>query len=357
MPGYLCLKYGTAGVWHGLVVLMDLGVWVSRLAVAAVFGLAAWGKVVDRAATRRAVGDFGVPMRWVPIVGWAVPAVEVGIAVAVLPPWSAVWAASTALVLLAVFTVVVGRLLARGQRPTCSCFGAASAAAISGWTLVRNGSIAVVVAVALAGSLARGHVPAGLPVDDVVGSTALAVVAAVLVWLTGALRTLRRQLDQGLSRTLGPEGLPVGVVAPEFDLPDSAGRRSTLADVMATGLPVVLVFLHPECAPCETLAQELPRWRERKASVFGLVVISGGGIEANTAWARVHHVGEILIQETSEVAGRYRVRGTPSAVLVDTDGRIATPMARGPIAIRELLASAPPRRRGIATEPGVNPAR
>jgi methylamine dehydrogenase accessory protein MauD len=333
---------------------MDLGVWVSRLAVATVFGLAAWGKLVDRAATRRAVGDFGVPTRWVPIVGRAVPVVEVGIAVAVLPPWSAVWAATTALVLLAVFTVAVGRLLARGQRPTCSCFGAASATAISGGTLVRNGSIAVVVCVALVGSLARSHVPAGLPVDDVIGLTALAVVAAVLVWLGGALRTLRRQLDQGLSRTLGPEGLPVGAVAPEFDLPDTAGRRSTLAGVIAAGRPVMLVFLHPDCAPCETLAQELPRWRERKASVFGLIVISTGGIEANTAWARAHHVGEILVQQSGEVTSRYRVRGTPSAVLVDTDGRIATPTARGPMAIRDLLAAAPPRRRDIAADPGIS---
>ncbi|HZD13971.1 MAG TPA: redoxin domain-containing protein, partial [Pseudonocardiaceae bacterium] len=239
----------------------------------------------------------------------------------------------------------------------CSCFGAANATAISEWTLVRNLSIAVLVALALVGSLSRDQVPVGLPVDEVVGLMALAVIAAVLAWLAGSLRTLRRQLDQGLSRTLSPEGLPVGAIAPEFDLPDTTGRRSTLAGLIAAGLPAMLIFLHPECAPCETLAQELPRWRERKASVFGLVVISGGGIEANTAWAAAHHVGEILIQDNTEIASRYRVRGTPSAVLVDTDTKIATPIARGPIAIRELLATGPPRRRGIAAEPNINPDR
>jgi AcrR family transcriptional regulator len=39
-------------------------------------------------------------------------------------------------------------------------------------------------------------------------------------------------------------------------------------------------------------------------------------------------------RDGNEVALRYRVRGTPSAVLVDVGGRVAAPVARGPIAIR-----------------------
>ena len=47
--------------------------------------------------------------------------------------------------------------------------------------------------------------------------------------------------------------------------------------------------------------------------------------------------GEILVQHGAEVADGYLVRGTPAAVLVDAQGRIAAPLAVGTYAIRELL--------------------
>ena len=51
-----------------------------------------------------------------------------------------------ALLLLAVFTTAVARLLARGERPVCSCFGATSATPISRWTIVRNTALMVIAA-------------------------------------------------------------------------------------------------------------------------------------------------------------------------------------------------------------------
>ncbi|WP_282783482.1 MauE/DoxX family redox-associated membrane protein, partial [Nocardia sp. CC201C] len=65
--------------------VVDYGVWVSRLLLATVFGLSAWGKFADLAGTRKAVHEFGIGLRWVPLAAWALPVVEAVIAVAALP--------------------------------------------------------------------------------------------------------------------------------------------------------------------------------------------------------------------------------------------------------------------------------
>ena len=45
-------------------------------------------------------------------------------AAALVPAATAYWAAAAALVLLAAFSLAVGRLLRRGERADCHCFGA-----------------------------------------------------------------------------------------------------------------------------------------------------------------------------------------------------------------------------------------
>jgi methylamine dehydrogenase accessory protein MauD len=327
-------------MWHGALIMITYGVWVSRLLLSAVFGLSAWGKLTEHGAARRAVGEFGVPVRWVTAVALGLPVVEGMLAVAVLLPWSAPWAGCVALVLLAVFTIVVARLLARKHRPACSCFGAASTTPVSGATITRNAVLGVVAALVVGGGVTGDRVPEALPTDHAVGLAVITGLGAVLVWQGSGLRALRRRVDEQAAVTLGPEGLPAGSVAPEFDLPDTSGGRVTLGGLLAAGRRVLLVFVHPGCELCAMLADELPRWRERTANTLTIVVVGNGDMEANAGWAREHHAKDLLVQESNEAAVRYRVRGTPSAVLVDTSGRIDAPVARGATAIRELLAIA-----------------
>jgi hypothetical protein len=52
-----------------------------------------------------------------------------------------------------------------------------------------------------------------------------------------------------------------------------------------------------------------------------------------------------LVQDRFEVARRYRLRGTPDAVLIGPDGRIMVGAAGGPAGIRETLATAAPAGR------------
>ncbi len=329
-------------MWDGALMLIEYGVWISRLVVGVLFGLSAFGKVADPVGTRKAVGEFGVPIRWVAVVAWGLPALEAVVVVAVLVPCTVLPGALLALLLLLVFTAAVVRLLRRGERPACSCFGAMSAAPIGTRTVVRNGVLLVLAALVAWGAVAYPQVPRVLPTDDAVWLVVAAVLVAMLVWVWGEVHALRKRVDEQALSTLGAEGLPVGAVAPEFELLDVGGGRTTLASLLERGRQVLLVFVHPGCELCAALARELPRWQQRTVSALTIVVVGNGDAAEHAEWGREQGLAEIpvLVQQGNEAALRYRVRGTPSAVLIDAEGRVAAPVARGAIAARELIMQA-----------------
>lgn len=332
--------------------LIEYGVWVTRLALAVVFGLSAWGKVADPPGTRKAVGDFGVPLRWVPVVAWALPVAEAVVAVAVLAPWTAALAAVGALLLLAVFTAAMVRLLRRGERPSCSCFGATSATPIGARSIVRNAVLTVLAATVLAGAVTHPSAPGALPTDHALGLALLAVLCGVSARVIGELGALRRRLDEQALSALGAEGLPVGAAAPEFELFDAADTKTTLAALLAPGRDLLLVFVHPGCELCAALARELPRWRDRTRDALTIVVVGNGDAVEQETWGVEQGLGDIpsLVQRGNEAALRYRVRGTPSAVLIDAEGRVAASVARGAIAVRELIRTPRTGRRSLSTD-------
>ncbi|WP_405166519.1 redoxin domain-containing protein [Nocardia sp. NBC_01499] len=321
--------------------VISYGVWIARLLVAVVFGWAGIAKLTDRDGTRKAVQEFGVPARWVATVGWALPTVELVVAAAVLPSWTAVWGGLAALVLLIGFSTAVAVLLARGQRPACSCFGAASTAPIGRATLVRNAAIIALTGLAVWGSLAKNTVPQALPADRWVGLAAIAGFAALLCHQQLELRQLRRRMAERSAGQPGTGGLPIGEPAPTFELSDLNGERRSLGDALTAGKPVLLLFLHPGCTPCATVAAELPRWRQRLLDTTTIVVIGNNNPVASTQWAREHNVASMLVLDNTELIARYRLRGTPAAVLVDARGRIASPTRGGSYAIRDLVDDLP----------------
>lgn len=318
---------------------IDYGVWCARLVLAVVFGLSAWGKFADGVGTRKAVGEFGIPISWVPAVAWGLPAVEALVAVALLPPWTAAAAALVAILLLGMFTGAVVRLLRQGKRPVCSCFGASSAAPIGRGTVARNVVLIVLAGSTVVATLADPRVPGVLPLDHAVAMAVAAGFGAMLVSLWGEVRMLRRRLDEQVLSTLGGEGLPPGAVAPEFEALNIAGGRAGLDELLLPGRSLLLVFVHPACEMCAALARELPRWQARTAAALTIAVLGNGDIDEHAEWGRAHGLGEIplLVQRGNEAALRYRVRGTPSAVLIDPEGRVVAPVARGAMAIRDLI--------------------
>src|SRR5829696_768405 len=216
---------------------MDVVLLLARLLLASVFVVAGVAKLADRAGSRRAVTDFGVPTALAPALGILLPLAELAVAVALILASSAWWGAVGALVLLLLFVVGIAVNLARGRKPECRCFGQLHSEP-AGWkTRARNGVLAAVAGFVVwrgyggAGPSAVAWL-AGLSAAQVVGLvfglTLLVVLAAQWLLLLNLLRQNGRLLVRvdALERGAGgaapspngveaqpPAGLPIGDTA------------------------------------------------------------------------------------------------------------------------------------------------
>jgi len=111
---------------------------VARLLLAVLFAVAGLAKLGRRTETESTLAAFGVaPLRRRPIA-LALPAVELAVAAALLPAASAPYAGVAAVLLLALFSFEVARVLAAGEQVDCNCFGSLGVDRITRWTLARN---------------------------------------------------------------------------------------------------------------------------------------------------------------------------------------------------------------------------
>ena len=118
---------------------MGLTLLVARVLLAAVLTVAALAKLSDRAGSRKAIVEFGLPPFLAAPLGIVLPLAELAVAMALMPASTVLWGAIGAFVLLSVFVVGIGVNLARGRKPDCHCFGQLHSAP-AGWnTLARNG--------------------------------------------------------------------------------------------------------------------------------------------------------------------------------------------------------------------------
>jgi peroxiredoxin len=134
------------------------------------------------------------------------------------------------------------------------------------------------------------------------------------------------------------EGLPVGSEAPEFSLSGLHGETLTLNALRSSDKPVMLLFTDPGCGPCNAMLPEVGSWQEEHPQKLTLTLISRGEVEENKTKASEHALKNVLLQEDWEISESYEVSGTPSAVLVSADGKVASPVAGGAEGIRGLLS-------------------
>jgi peroxiredoxin len=369
---------------------MDSVLLFARLLLAATLLLAGAAKLADRAGSRKAIIDFGLPAALAPTLGLLVPVAELLTAVLLLPLATAWIGAIGAATLLLVFMGLIGYNLALGRRPECHCFGQIHSEPVGWLTMVRN-----VVLAALAGLVVwqgpervgvsafawLGDLTIGEAVGLVLGVLGLAGVAALTWFLTQILAQQGRiltRLEALEARPAGgpvptaspttarngtpaaPQGLPVGAPAPAFTLPDLEGRRTSLADLLAPRKPVLLLFVDPNCGPCSALLPEAANWPREHSDMFTLVLMSRGTPKDNRKKVAGNHgFRHVLLQEKYEVSERYSTLGTPSAVLVRPDGRMASFVAPGADAIKALVArtvaspASTPRPENAVTTPAV----
>lgn len=322
---------------------------LARLFLAIVFLVAALGKLADRPGSRNALADFGVPRILAAPVAVVLPVVELAVAALLVPRATARSGAIAAMVLLGVFIVAMGINLARGRQPDCHCFGQLHSAPLGWSTVMRNGAFMGMAAVVFrwGGENPGAIAPTGA-VAWIALATALMALALALIegWFLLELlpqqgRLLARLETVETSLGVGPVvGLPVGEQAPAFELRDTEGKRHSLSALRSSGKPVLLVFTNPDCPPCDALLPEVARWQREYTERVAIAVIGRGSIEVNRAKTERHGLRMVLVQRKREVSESYDIDSTPSAVLVGTDGKIASRIGRGPEEIEALLRRA-----------------
>jgi uncharacterized membrane protein YphA (DoxX/SURF4 family)/peroxiredoxin len=310
---------------------------IARLLLAAVFVIAGVTKLADRSGTRQALADFDVPRRLARPLLLLLPAAELAAATALVFPTTARWGAAGCLVLLALFVVALTRVLRRGEAPDCHCFGQLHSKPASWVTVARNLVLAAPAAyVGLAGpgpSLASwvGGNDATDPWLIATSSLAtLATATAVLLW-----RENHRLRSPDGHAAAAPR--QIGALAPRFALPSTAGPVVSLQDLLADDRACVLTFVSPGCGPCATLLPELARWHDAITERLALTLVTP--VEATDAekLAREHALTDVLIDEQATVMHAYGVWGTPSAILVASDGTVRSAPVAGRVAIESLI--------------------
>jgi peroxiredoxin len=322
----------------------------ARLILAAVFLVAAVGKLMRRRETADTLGHFGVPSGLRPTFAIALPVAELVVACGLVVTVTAAWAALAGLLLLAAFTAGIVRVLRAKEEVDCNCFGALAPARVSRLTLARN-----LLLIGLAGFVVvAGRLDGGTSATAWIGrldTTALVGIVAAVALAAAALNfafcwQLMKQNGRLVARLeevsagaadAGRPGLATGAPAPAFALPDLNGGPVHLQELLHPGRGALLFFTDPGCNACEPLLPRIASLRMNDEEGPIPVVIALGGATANQEKAREHGLGLVLLAEDFELARSFGVNGMPGVVRLDPEGRLIGAPAVGANAVGAVL--------------------
>jgi hypothetical protein len=281
---------------------------LARAALAVVFGAAGLAKLLTRPDPARLAGTVGLGRRALPAVR-ALPAIELLVATGLVWAVTSRWAATAAGALLIVFSGLLVRARKRGLNGGCNCFGALSRAprgrAGRGWPLLRN-----LVLLVVAATVALGHHQpplgaawAGLAQWDgpellAVSLVALGLVVGVALWVS---RWDRRRAQRA------PRILDLTVRTLE-------GTQVPLS-LLARGENATLVFVDPDCGPCQSVLAALPAKLAGRAEGWPLLAVTRGDPKKNSELFAGSPPDRVLLDDGSLLAASA-VGATPSVVVV-----------------------------------------
>ncbi len=341
---------------------MEIILLLVRSFLAAIFMLAGIGKLLDLEGSRKAVKDFGVPDAAAKSFALGLPIAEIIIALLLLPVSTAWFGAIGGFLLLLIFIGGMLWQMAKGNAPDCHCFGQIHSEPVSAKSLIRNAIFAILSFFLVL----QGRENQGLSLLDssnnnsegnfmslILGFATVGLLAAVVFYLKKIseqqTQVIRRiEVLELISHEGGREverenlasptdGLPIGAVAPDFELPDLNGKIVEFEHLLAQAKPMLLLFVSPNCNPCAALLPEIEAWQEELKEKLNFVFMSSGKAKENLDKFAGETLKQILLQKERETAELFGAQWTPTAVLINTDGRIASQIAAGDKAIRELV--------------------
>ena len=337
---------------------MEVILLLTRIFLFGVFALAGVGKLLDLEGSEKAVREFGVNEELAKPLAIFLPAAELLIALALLPVSTAWAGAIGGFLLLTVFTGGMIWQMAKGNAPDCHCFGAIHSEPVSIKSLIRN----IVFAILAFFLVARGAGKQGLSLTELrsemaiqlfLGLATIGLLGAVVYYLKkiSEQQTLimrRIEVLELVAHEGGHEvkredagdphdSLPIGAIAPDFELPDLSGRIVAFEHLLARARPILFFFVSPTCGPCQALLPEIEEWQSELSEKVEFVFISSGTAQANAEKFGDGRPKQILLQEDKEVSALFHAKWTPTAVFVNADGIMASHLAVGDEGLRDLV--------------------
>ena len=98
-----------------------------------------------------------------------------------------------------------------------------------------------------------------------------------------------------------------------------------------------MLFWNPGCGFCQQMLPDLKEWEATSPEdAPKLLVVSAGSEEANKEMGLT---SPVLLDQQFAVGRAFGASGTPSAVLVDAEGKVASEVAVGAPAVMELAGA------------------
>ncbi len=129
--------------------------------------------------------------------------------------------------------------------------------------------------------------------------------------------------------------LEIGEQAPELSLPDLSGRVRTTQDLL--GSPSILLLWHPDCRYCRAMVDDLRNWEAHPPEGAPKLVLIGTGDSRAIRNLNKDLKSPTLLDPDFDLGPLFGTRQTPSAILIDDEGRIASGLAIGDQNTRALI--------------------
>jgi len=119
--------------------------------------------------------------------------------------------------------------------------------------------------------------------------------------------------------------LPKGVKAPEFSLPTTSGKPTTLSELTKRG-PAVLAFFKVGCPTCQYAFPYIERlFQVHKSEPVSFLAISQNDAAETQAFVKQYGVTfPVALDDPKRyiVSNAYKLTNVPTIYLVDRDGKI-----------------------------------
>jgi protein-disulfide isomerase len=103
------------------------------------------------------------------------------------------------------------------------------------------------------------------------------------------------------------------------------------------GKKTLVLFWNPGCGFCSQMLPDLKAWEaDPPKGAPKLLVVSSGTVEDNKTMGLR---SPVVLDQTFAAGSAFGANGTPSAVLVDRKGRVASELAVGAPAVLELAGA------------------